>query len=87
MHARKQQVAQPITSPVVRTSAGLRNALFDELDALRNGTSDPPRANSVSKLAAQVVATVNMELEVHRMAEKLPGAEKATRAIAAVPLG
>lgn len=52
--------------PVQRTSAGLRNALFDELDALRDGTGNPNRANAVAKLADQVIGTVKMELEVHR---------------------
>ena len=51
---------------VQRTSAGLRNALFDELDALRNGSGNPNRANAVAKLADQVIGTVKMELEVHR---------------------
>lgn len=52
--------------PTVRTSAGLRDALFDELDALRNGSTNPAKANAVAKLADQVVATVKMELEVQR---------------------
>lgn len=53
-------------TPVLRTSAGLRDAIFDEIDAIRNGTSNPTRANAVAKLAAGVVETVRMELEVQR---------------------
>lgn len=57
-----------------RTSAGLRDALFDEMDALRDGSSNPTRANAVSKLASGVIETVRMELEVqkhaHQMASK-----------------
>lgn len=60
-----KQAAETL-GPVQRTSAGLRNALFDELDALRNGTGNPNRANAVAKLADQVIGTVKMELEVHR---------------------
>lgn len=37
--------------PVSRTSAGLRDAIFDEIDAVRNGTSNPTRANAIAKLA------------------------------------
>lgn len=54
------------TAPVLRTSAGLRDAIFDEIDAIRNGSSNPTRANAVAKLAAGVVETVRMELEVQR---------------------
>lgn len=53
-------------APVTRTSAGLRDAIFDEIDAIRNGTSNPTRANAVAKLATGVVETVRMELEVQR---------------------
>lgn len=53
-------------SPIVRTSAGLRDAIFDEIDGIRNGSSNPTRANAVAKLAAGVVETVRMELEVQR---------------------
>lgn len=52
--------------PVARTSAGLRDAMFDELDAIRNGKSNPTRANAIAKLAASVVDTVRMEVEVSR---------------------
>lgn len=50
----------------VRTSAGLRDALFDELDALRAGSSNPAKANAVAKLSDQVIATVKMELDVQK---------------------
>jgi hypothetical protein len=55
-------------SPVSRSSAGLRDAIFDEIDAIRNGTGNPTRANAVAKLAAGIVETVRMELEVQRFA-------------------
>lgn len=51
---------------IQRTSAGLRDAIFDEIDALRAGTSNPTKANAVAKLASGVVDTVRMELEVQR---------------------
>lgn len=51
---------------VTRTSAGLRDAIFDEIDSIRNGTSNPTRANAVAKLATGIVETVRMELEVEK---------------------
>lgn len=55
---------------VSRTSAGLRDALFDEIDALRSGSSNPTRANAVAKLASGVVDTVRMELDVQKHLER-----------------
>ena len=63
---------------VCRTSAGLRDAIFDELDCIRNGTSNPTRANAVAKLAGSIVETVRMEIEVQKFArdkgQKMPTA-------------
>lgn len=68
---------QTVTLPAVeRSSAGLRNALFDALDALRNGSMSANNANAVAKIADGVIATVRMELDVHRhLAKVVPGEE------------
>lgn len=60
-------------SPIVRTSAGLRDAIFDEIDAIRTGASNPTRANAVAKLATGVVETVRMELEVQKHIRSMAG--------------
>jgi hypothetical protein len=60
------------SSLVIRTSAGLRDAIFDEIDALRSGSSNPAKANSVAKLASGIVETVRMEIEVQRHARTMP---------------
>lgn len=52
--------------PALRTSAGLRDALFDEIDAFRTGKGDPQRAVAVSKLAAQILCAAKVEHEVAR---------------------
>ena len=49
-----------------RTSAGLRNVLFDEIDELRNGTSNPSRARSLSMLANTALKSVEVEVEFHK---------------------
>ena len=58
--------AEQTQNPVMRTSAGLRDLIFDEIDAIRNGSSNPTRANAVAKLATGIVETVRMEIEVQR---------------------
>ena len=49
-----------------RTSAGLRNAVFDEIDFLRNGTSNPSRARSIAMLANTVLKSVEVEIEFNK---------------------
>lgn len=47
-------------TPIVRNSAGLRDAIFDEIDGIRT------RANAVAKLATVIVDSVRMDVEVQR---------------------
>lgn len=63
---------ETMAPPIARTSAGLRDAIFDEIDAVRNGTSNPTRANAVAKLATGIVETVRMEIEVQRHMRQQP---------------
>lgn len=59
-------------APIPRTSAGLRDALFEEMDALRNGTTNSTKANATAKIAMAIVGTVEMELAVHKVMSKIP---------------
>lgn len=59
-------------APVIRTSAGLRDAMFDELDAIRSGTSNPTRAGAVARLSTGIIETVRMEMEVQRQLRSTP---------------
>lgn len=68
----KKTESPNIAVPIARTSAGLRDAIFDEIDALRGGTSNPTRANALAKLATGIVETVRMEIEVQRHLQKTP---------------
>lgn len=61
-----KKTVEATPSPIQRTSAGLRDAIFDEIDAVRNGSSNPTRANAIAKLATGIVETVRMEIEVQR---------------------
>jgi hypothetical protein len=71
MTAKRQELDDKPPKTIARTSAGLRDAIFDEIDALRNGKSNPTRANAVAKLATGVIDTVRMEMEVQRFAQQM----------------
>lgn len=55
------------------TSAGLRDALFDELADLRNGVTTPHYATAVSKIATNILHSVELDLrqtEIAAMQER-----------------
>ena len=51
---------------VERTSGGLRSALFDEIDCLRRGDSNPARARSLAMLANTALKSVEVEIEYQK---------------------
>lgn len=88
MAGKNGTTATMAATPVARTSAGLRDALFDALDGLRSGTTNAATANAVAKLADQVVQTVHMELAVQKHASTAKATATMTPALPApVQLG
>lgn len=53
-------------TPIHRSTAGLRTALFEEMEALRTGTSNPARARSVAMMANSILQSVQVEIEYHK---------------------
>ncbi|MHA2085641.1 MAG: hypothetical protein ACXAB9_11865 [Candidatus Thorarchaeota archaeon] len=53
---------------IQRTSSGLRDALFGELDALRSGEATPARAGAAARLAREIISSVQMELSFYKWA-------------------
>lgn len=52
-----------------RTTMGLREVLFSEIDKLRNGEIEPTRAHATAKLAQQILTSVALELSAVRWLE------------------
>lgn len=50
----------------VRTSEGLRDTLFDALDRLNSGTITAQEAQAVCKVCAQIINSVNTEIEFYK---------------------
>lgn len=73
--------------PVARTSLGLRDALFDEIDALRAGNSNPQRASAIAKLAVQIIGTVHMDIEYQKHIASTPNSLSQSVALPAIELG
>ena len=66
-------MSDEITTSVARTTAGLRNALFDELDALRSGKSNPQKARATALICNTVLNSVEVEIEFHKYVRDVYG--------------
>jgi hypothetical protein len=59
-------MSKPANGKTSRTSQGLRDILFDEIDQLRDGDGDPSRALAIANIAKQILNTARVELDFHR---------------------
>jgi hypothetical protein len=76
-----------MNNKIVRTSLGLRDMLFDELDALREGKTNPQRASAVAKLAVQIINSVRIEIDHQRHVLSVMDAGSKVTPSAALQLG
>lgn len=53
--------------PIPKTAEGLRDALFEEINALRAGKSTPQKARVIANLAAQVIDSMRVQIQHGRM--------------------
>lgn len=58
-----------MSEKVSRTTKGMRDALFDEIDALRNGTGDVQKAQAIAALANNIVKIARAEMEFYKLAK------------------
>jgi hypothetical protein len=55
---------------VARTSAGLRDALFDAIDDVRSGRMDPQNAKAIAGLSREIINSVKLEVEIRKMGKE-----------------
>ena len=67
-------------SKIEKSSKGLRDTLFNELEKLRDGEIDCQRANATAKLVNGIVSTVRLEMDYVRMTG-IPDPRKKTNVI------
>jgi len=58
---------------VKQTTQGLREFLFQELDALKNGKINIQRANAASKMSSQILNSARLELEHFKLSKASNG--------------
>lgn len=77
----------PEEKPMDRTSAGLRNALFDEIDMIRAGQSNPARARALATLANTCLKSVLVEIEYHKYVNDITNKKAGIAKLGALELG
>lgn len=71
---------------IERTSKGLTNTLFDELEKLKSGESTPQQSRSISSLANTICAVSRLEMDYARFVS-LERSESVGVGLNALPMG
>lgn len=66
----KNKVKASGMAPSQRTTRGLRDLLFDEIDELRTGDGNPEKSMAVANLAKQIVNTAKVEIDFQRVIQE-----------------
>jgi hypothetical protein len=64
-----------VLAPFKQNTKGMREVLFYEMQLIREGKSNPTRANAMAKMVTGVVETVRLEMEMERHAQRYPHPE------------
>lgn len=75
-----------MTKATKRTTSGLREVLFDQIDGLISGKITPQQAKAVSGLASQVVSVTRLEMEAARFISDGRMADSGTKKLVDVSL-
>lgn len=73
---RPEKEKEVAKASIKRTSAGLRDALFDAIEKVRDGDMPAEDAKAISGLAGQICNTVQLELAVAKLRTEYPADAK-----------
>lgn len=65
-------------SKITRTSAGLRDALFDAIEKVKTGDITAGDAQAIALLSSSICKTVQLEIEIAKLRTQYPSDSKLT---------
>ncbi len=71
---------------IERTSKGLSNTLFDELEKLKKGESTPQQSRSVAALANTICSVSRLEMDYARFVS-MERSDSASSGLGSLPMG
>lgn len=58
-----------ILTEIPKTTEGLRDALFDEINLVREGKSNPQRARAIAQMADKIIDSIRVQIQYGRLLE------------------
>jgi hypothetical protein len=76
-----------VSKDLIRTSSGIREALFEEWEMLRKGKSNSQKATAVCRLAHAITYSVKTDIEYQRFVQSTNAISPSTQEVASLKLG
>lgn len=59
----------------IENTESIRKILADEIELIRKGDSNPSRANAIANMVGKILASVKLDIEVHKYIAKADALE------------
>ena len=56
-----------VNAPVIKSTEGLRDALFDEINLIRAGQGNEKRARAIALMAARVIDSIRVQIQYGKL--------------------
>lgn len=56
-----------VLNEIPKTTEGLRDALFDELNELRAGRSNPQKSRAIAQMADKIIDSIRVQIQFGRL--------------------
>lgn len=64
---KQEIILQTALAAIPKTTEGLREALFDEINGLRDGTTTPTRARLICQAAARIIDSIRVQIQHNKV--------------------
>lgn len=56
-----------VSTPVIKSTEGLRDALFDEINMIRAGTGNEKRARAIALMASRIIDSIRVQIQYGKL--------------------
>lgn len=56
-----------VTAPVIKSTEGLRDALFDEINMIRAGSGNEKRARAIALMASRIIDSIRVQIQYGKL--------------------
>ena len=60
-------MSEDLSAPVIKSTEGLRDALFDEINMIRAGNGNEKRARAIALMASRIIDSIRVQIQYGKL--------------------